>query len=106
LRRKLLSKEIDWDKAETIEIPPEPERDDLVDPHEGFLPPDEAWDIDTVDYQNCPDYDPNQDSWCVLEAPSESSEQHYIDADPNLYDGDIPPEGIQHKTAMEIESRL
>ena len=96
---------IDWSSVDFIEIPPEPPRDDLENPHEGFLDPDTPFDIDVMDYQNYPDYDPDQDFNCVLEAPSESSEPHYMDIAPNIYAESVPPEGLPLKQAMTISSR-
>lgn len=78
----------------------------MFNPHENFLSPDEPFDPDTIDSQNYPDFDPDQGFLCVLEAPSESSEQHYVDTNPALYDGPIPPEGLPLRRAMEIEPRL
>lgn len=43
----------------------------MFNPHENFLSPDEPFDPDTIDYQNYPDFDPDQGFLCVLEAPSE-----------------------------------
>ncbi|MCJ1382819.1 hypothetical protein MMC17_005932 [Xylographa soralifera] len=89
-----------------IDFGPEPGLDQMDDPYRNFLPPDTPFDPDTVDYQNAPDYDPDQDSNCVLEPPSESSEEHYMDNKPTLFDGPVPPEGLPLQKAMEIEPRL
>lgn len=93
-------------KSNFVEIPPEPGLNEMLNPYENFLCPNEPFDLDRADYRNYPDFDPDQDFWCVLEPPSESSEQHYMDTKPALYDGSIPPEGLPLQSAIKIEPRL
>ncbi|MCJ1400327.1 hypothetical protein MMC11_003532 [Xylographa trunciseda] len=86
-------------------LEPEPPRPDLENPHEGFLDPDMETDLDDVDYQNYLDFVRGQDFWCVLEAPSESSELHYMDTVPELFIGPIPRKGLPLRQAMAVEGR-
>ena len=93
-------------RVEYVENAAEPSPDDVPNPYEHFLDPGTAYDFDTIDYQNTADFDRDQDFRCVLEAPSESSEPHYMDSSPNVFAGPVPPEGLPMEQAMMISSQL